>query len=133
MNKTVTLKKGTTLYHGTIHDFPMDEIIIPCWFSKYKEQAINHVCYKHYGTPSGFLLSYILDEPISVYDISKDGDIRMEINANGNYRVANRFYYKEYGDIYDGYINLPEQGEVMLVRKMELLKDEKILKSLLIF
>ena len=111
------LEKGTILYHGTIHDFEMKEITMPCWFSKYKDQAINHVCYKHFGKPNGFLLSYRLNKDTTVYDISNNGDIRMEINAYGNYRVANRFYYKEYGDEFDGYINLPEQGEIMLVSR----------------
>ena len=42
MVKTI-LKAGTVLYHGTIHDFDIDQINMPCWFSKYKDQAINHV------------------------------------------------------------------------------------------
>lgn len=111
------LDSDTILYHGTIHDFEMGDINTPCWFSKYKDQAINHVRYKHYGNPNGFLLSYRVKFPLILYDISNDGDIRMDINANGNHVVAHKFYCKLYGDEFDGYINLPEQGEIMLITK----------------
>lgn len=111
------LKEGTILYHGTINDFEMNNINTPCWFSKFKDQAINHVRYKHFGNPNGFLLSYRVKLPLILYDISNDGDIRMEINAKGNHVVAHKFYCKLYGDEFDGYINLPEQGEIMLINK----------------
>ena len=120
------LEEGTILYHGTIHDFEMNDINMPCWFSKFKEQAINHVRYKHYGHPNGFLLTYRIKNPITLYDISNDGDIRMEINAYGNYSIANKFYTKQYGDEYSGYINLPEQGEIMIIRRLFLEPLNKI-------
>ena len=120
------LKEGTLLYHGTINDFDMNIINIPCWFSKFKDQAINHVMYKHFGHTGGFLLTYRLLRDIVLYDISKDGDIRLDINKYGNYRLANKFYYKEYGDEFEGYINIPEQGEIMLIRRGNLEPINKI-------
>ena len=125
MVKTI-LKAGTVLYHGTIHDFDIDQINMPCWFSKYKDQAINHVQYKHYGYQSGFLLTYRLKDDTVLYDISNDGDIRMDINSNGNYEIAHKFYYKHYGDEFAGYINIPEQGEIMLVRRSYITPLNKI-------
>jgi hypothetical protein len=113
----IILEPGTIIYHGTIHDFDMNNITMPCWFSKYKEQAINHVRYKHFGEPNGFLLSYRIKHPTILYDISKDDDIRMDINVRGNYEVSHRFYYKQYGDEFAGYINLPDHGEIMLIRR----------------
>ena len=112
------LLEGTTIYHGTIHDFDMNQINMPCWFSLYRDQAINHVRYKHFGNKNGFLLSYRIKNSVKLYDISKDGDIRMDINANGNYDVAYKFFCKQYGDEFGGYINLPEQGEIMIIRNM---------------
>ena len=120
------LESGTILYHGTINDFEMTDITMPCWFSKYKDQAINHVRYKHFGESNGFLLSYRVKYPIILYDISNDGDIRMEINTKGNYVVAHKFYCKLYGDEFMGYINLPEQGEIMLISDLFLHPINKI-------
>ena len=49
-------------------------------------------------------------------DIFDDGDSRLTINASCNYHLADLIKNGDYGNI-DGYINLPEQGEIMLIDK----------------
>ena len=106
------IKKGTLLYHGTIYNFEPTEINTPCWFSTIKEQAILHVCYKHYNNPNGMLMIYRLNQDINVVDLTLSGNERLFVNAYGNYALADNI--KSEG-IYQGYINFPEQSEIMLV------------------
>ena len=106
------IKKGTLLYHGTIYNFEPTEINTPCWFSTIKEQAILHVCYKHYNNPNGMLMIYRLNQDINAVDLTLSGNERLFVNAYGNYALADNI--KSEG-IYQGYINFPEQSEIMLV------------------
>ena len=52
----------------------------------------------------------------SLIDISNDGDCRLFINANGNYALANSIKNGFYGNDIFGYINYPEQAEVMICK-----------------
>ena len=126
MYKIITIKKNTILYHGTKNEFDMNNIKTPCWFSTIKEQSINHLCYRHYSE-NGLILTYKLKNDIRLIDISNDGDIRIFINANGNYKLAEKIKNKEFGNI-NGYCNFPEQAEIMLTSKknLEPIKKEYI-------
>ena len=106
------LPKGMTIYHSTIHDFDPNEIKTPCWFSVIEEQSHLHLCFKHYGHPCGKLLTYKLRENVKVLDLSEDGYLRMFVNANGNYRLAELM---KDSDMYGGYKNYKDQAEIMLV------------------
>tara|TARA_B100001123_G_C15174169_1_gene972652 strand:- start:565 stop:1047 length:483 start_codon:yes stop_codon:yes gene_type:complete len=121
----VIIKKGTILYHGTIHDFEPDEMKTPGWFSTLKEQAHNHVCYKYYGYNHGRLLLYRLKQDISVIDLSRCGSSRLFVNAYGNYALADNIKKERR---YEGYINFPEQSEVMIIdaNNLEFIEEEKI-------
>ena len=121
----VVIRKGTLIYHGTAHGFEPDEIKSPAWFSTLPEQAHNHVCYKYYGFSRGRLLCYRIKEDIIVLDLSICGDSRLYVNAFGNYALANNI--KKEGR-YQGYINFPEQSEVMLVdsSKIEFVNEKAI-------
>ena len=106
------LPKGLTIYHSTIHDFEPSNIKTPCWFSTIEEQSHLHLCFKHYGHPCGRLLTYRLRENIKMLDLSQDGYVRMFVNANGNYKLANLM---KDSDMYKGYKNYQDQAEIMLV------------------
>jgi len=134
--RIVKLPIDTILYHGTIFNFDPDEIRTPCWFSTKESEAINHICYKHYGHPNGKLITYKVIEEIELIDISDNGDVRMYINAYGNHSLAKNIKLNKLKNIFshlpeqssagrdslstdnkelDGYINYPEQSEVMMV------------------
>ena len=121
----VVIRKGTLIYHGTVHDFEPDELKSPAWFSTLSEQAHNHVCYKYFGFSGGRLLCYRVKEDIIVLDLSICGDSRLYVNAFGNYALANNI--KREGR-YQGYINFPEQSEVMIVdsSKIEFVYEKAI-------
>ena len=106
------LQRGLLIYHSTIHDFDPQEIKTPCWFSVIPEQSHYHLCYKHFGHPCGRLLTYRLRENVTVADLSIDGYLRMIVNANGNYELANLM---KGSGVYNGYKNYQDQAEVMLV------------------
>ena len=106
------LPKGLVVYHSTIHDFDPQEIKTPCWFSVIEEQSHLHLCFKHHGHPCGRLLTYKLREDVKVLDVSSDGYLRMYVNANGNYKLAELM---KRSDMYSGYKNYNDQAEVMLV------------------
>ena len=106
------LPKGLIVYHSTIHDFDPQDIKTPCWFSVIEEQSHLHLCFKHYGHPCGRLLTYRLREDVKVLDLSCDGYLRMFVNANGNYKLAELM---KKSDLYSGYKNYNDQAEVMLV------------------
>ena len=70
------LQKNTYLYHGTIYDFSPNNIKTPCWLSIKKDQAHNHISYKHYGNKNGKILVYKVKEnikSIKLIDISENG------------------------------------------------------------
>tara|TARA_Y100000591_G_C21599254_1_gene577189 strand:- start:108 stop:590 length:483 start_codon:yes stop_codon:yes gene_type:complete len=112
--KHIKLKKGTKLYHGTICDYNMSDIRTPCWLSILKDQAVNHVNYRHHGC-NGYLLTYKLNRDINIVNISGDGNVRLYVNAHGNHALANKMKEGEFGNI-DGYINYDDQAEVMITK-----------------
>ena len=106
------LEKGMIIYHSTIHDFDPSDIKTPCWFSIIEEQSHLHLCFKHYGHSGGRLLKYKLRENVKVLDLSCDGYLRMFVNANGSYKLAELM---KKSDMYGGYKNYKDQAEIMLV------------------
>ena len=48
-------------------------------------------------------------------DLSKQGDLRIFANANGNHALANLLLNSSEYSRYEGYINFPEQAEVMII------------------
>ena len=52
----------------------------------------------------------------------------MYVNANGNYKLANKIKKGKYGKDIIGYINYPEQAEIMLCNNncIEYIKTEKV-------
>ena len=125
------LKKNTYLYHGTIYDFDPKDIKTPCWLSLEKNQAHNHISYRHYGNKDGNILVYkVIDNinSIKLIDISENGDIRMYVNGNGNYKLAKNIKKNKYGNDILGYINYPEQAEIMLCNNncIEYVRTDKV-------
>ena len=118
------IKKDSILFHGSSNNFPPKDIKSPFWLSKYKDQAINHVCYKYKNINYGYLYTYKITKNLVLIDITKDGDSRLIINAKGNYYLANKIKDENNKDI-DGYINLPEQGEIMLIDNINILSIKK--------
>jgi len=108
------LKKDTILYHGTVYNFEPTQIKTPCWFSTIKSEAINHICYRHRGNTNGKILKYKVTKDIELLDISKNGELRLYMNSNGNYKLA-KYIAKGKWNNKNGYINYPDQAEVMLV------------------
>ena len=125
---TYQLKKNTVLYHGTVSDFEPNELKLPSWLSFDKEQSHNHICYKYFGNSNGKILKYITNNIIKLIDLSKDGNSRLYVNAYGNYSFAENIKNGEYGDDIHGYINYPEQAEVMICQPylLNYLKSEKV-------
>jgi len=121
----VTIKKGTLIYHGTIHNFDPKDIRVPSWFSTLENQAYFHVCYRHYLHENGRLLTYCLNKDVNVIDLAKSGDNRMFVNAYGNYAFANNIMKNTE---YDGYLNFPDQAEIMLSKCecLDFIKETKI-------
>ena len=125
------LKKNTYLYHGTVYDFDPKDIRTPCWLSLEKNQAHNHISYRHYGNKNGKILIYKVTDKIDsikLIDISDNGDIRMYVNGNGNYKLAKRIKKGKYGQDILGYVNYPEQAEIMLCNNycIEFIRSEKV-------
>ena len=58
----ITLRAGTALYHGTIHEF--EEIRAPCWFATVPDQAVNHVAYRYPNNESCRLMKYQLKQDV---------------------------------------------------------------------
>ena len=110
-----TIKKGTFLFHGTIYTFDGKQIRGVSWFSLEREQAINHICYRHYKNPNGRILTYVVKHDINLIDLSKQGDLRIFANANGNHALANLLLNSSDYSKYEGYINFSEQAEVMII------------------
>ena len=109
------IKRGTFLFHGTIYSFDGKQIRGISWFSLEREQAINHICYRHYKNPNGRILTYVVKHDINLIDLSKQGELRIFANANGNHALANLLLNSSEYSRYEGYINFPEQAEVMII------------------
>lgn len=119
-----TINKNSIFYHGSTTNFKPENIITPVWLSKYKNQAINHVSYKYKNTSKGYLYTYKNIKNLKLIDISKDGDSRLIINSKGNYYLANKIK-NDCNDDIDGYINLQEQGEIMLINNSNIVNVKK--------
>ena len=49
-------------------------------------------------------------------DISNDGDFHLFVNEHGNKKLADYIQKGVYGDDIHGYINFPEQKEIMICK-----------------
>tara|TARA_B100000674_G_C37715802_1_gene857343 strand:- start:245 stop:727 length:483 start_codon:yes stop_codon:yes gene_type:complete len=121
-----------TVYHGTLQNFAPEKINSPSWFSLEEDQSVKWIYYKYTknnlsGNKIGYLHKFSVISLPNLLDINTNSNLRLEINANGNYHFSQRIKNGEYGN-YDGYINMEDQAEIMLCDPSKFLQIQETIK-----
>ena len=116
---------GNEIYHGTLNNFDPKDINEPSWFTIEEEQSIKWIFYKYNKLNKsdniGYIHKFEFIKIPNLINLDIETNLRLEINAYGNHKFSQKIKNGDFGN-YDGYINLEDQAEIMLIEPLKFIK-----------
>lgn len=116
---------GNEIYHGTLNNFDPKYINEPSWFTIEEEQSIKWIFYKYNkfnkSDNIGYIHKFEFIKIPNLINLDIETNLRLEINAYGNHKFSQKIKNGDFGN-YDGYINLEDQAEIMLIEPLKFIK-----------